>query len=104
MSALPVNPAVEAEPTRTYRVCDRGTGSGYSGVTIRTVVVSANCPTCGGPRGEATPYRFCEDGEYLTVDRWENPCGHIDMYAAVLAEARIRLAQAGQRREMGGAK
>jgi hypothetical protein len=25
------------------------------------------------------------------VDRWTNPCGHIDMYSAVLAESRANI-------------
>ena len=76
--------------TMTVRVCDRGSGRDYVGVTIRTVTVSDRCPQCGGPRGVDTirNHNFHEDGEWLSVDRWTNPCGHVDMYSAVLAEAR----------------
>ncbi|MFJ7592461.1 hypothetical protein ACIQZO_34850 [Streptomyces sp. NPDC097617] len=82
-------PNLEPRPlTMTYRVCDRGSSSGYTGVGIVTITVAASCPECGGPRGRAVPYRFCEDGEWYTVDRWTNPCGHLDAYAAVLTEHR----------------
>jgi len=76
--------------TMTVRVCNRGDGPGYSGVQIATVTVSTRCPLCGGPRGFDTVrnHNFAEDGEYLSVDRWRNPCGHADMYEAVLREAR----------------
>ncbi|MBT2453331.1 hypothetical protein [Streptomyces sp. ISL-86] len=74
----------------TYRVCDRGSGREYVGVRVVTATVAAECPTCGGPRGEATPFRFCEDGEWYDVSRWTNPCGHVDMYAAILREHRRR--------------
>ncbi|MFF4292196.1 hypothetical protein ACFY0N_00900 [Streptomyces vinaceus] len=70
----------------TYRICDRGTGRGYSGVRVVTVTVAAECSVCGGPRGEASPFRFPEDGEWYTADRWSNACGHPDLYADVLAE------------------
>jgi rRNA maturation protein Nop10 len=77
----------------TYRVCDRGTGREYVGVRIVTVEVAAECPRCGGPRGEAVPSRFPEDGDWYVVDRWKNACGHIDSYSAVLAEYRKRMAE-----------
>lgn len=79
--------------TMTYRVCDHGTGREYTGVRIVTVEVAAECPRCGGPRGDGIPYRFPEDGDYYVVDRWQNPCGHTDSYAAVLAEYRRRTAE-----------
>ena len=44
------------------------------------VEISDNCPVCGKKRGEPFPYRFHEDGEWFVVDRWNNPCGHIDTY------------------------
>lgn len=84
-------PTVEPRPaSMTYRVIDRGDGPGYTGVRIVTVVVLPECPRCGGPRGDAEPHRFCEDGEWYSVDKWANACGHVDMYAAVLAEHRKR--------------
>lgn len=89
-------PTLEDGPrTLTVRICDRGAGRDYVGVTIRTVTIPANCPVCGGPRGvdadgNATVrnHNFSEDGDWYSVDRWSNPCGHSDMYADVLREAR----------------
>ncbi|WP_199570609.1 hypothetical protein [Streptomyces murinus] len=87
-------PKPEPRPaTMTYRVCDRGSGSEYVGVRVVTVTVGAECPVCGGPRGEAAPHRFHEDGDWYVVDKWKNRCGHTDMYADVLAEHRKRQAQ-----------
>ncbi|MGA5496697.1 hypothetical protein ACPCSP_20280 [Streptomyces cinereoruber] len=88
-----VQDVADLEPmprSMTYRICDRGTGRGYEGVKVVTVEVDPWCPRCGGPRGTARPSRFCEDGEYYSVHEWDNPCGHVDMYFEVLAEARKR--------------
>jgi hypothetical protein len=73
--------------TMTARVVDRS-GWGHCGPypVIRAVTIDATCPKCGGPRGRPYPYRFHEDGDWLTCDRWDNPCGHIDKYDDVLAE------------------
>lgn len=54
---------------------------------LRTVTISDRCPTCGGPRGEATKCPCYEDGVSFVVDCWTNPCGHIDRYADVLKES-----------------
>ena len=84
-------PAVPELPqTMTVRVCDLGPGPDWVGVSVTTVTVPAFCPSCGGPRGADTikPSRFQEDGDWYVVDGWRNPCGHLDMYAAVLREAR----------------
>jgi rRNA maturation protein Nop10 len=88
----------------TYRVCDRGTGPGYTGVRVVTITVKAECPRCGGPRGAATPYRFAEDGAWYTVDRWTNECGHEDMYDAVLVEHRKRVNEAAEAQERAVAR
>lgn len=85
-------PALEPMPQRmTVRVSRLlGDGPGYEGTGIVTVSIRPTCPVCGGPRGydriEADP--FMRDGVTLVRDKWSNPCGHQDMYAAVLAEAR----------------
>lgn len=80
------------EETMRVRVCDRGTGPGYSGVRIRTVEISTQCqqPGCDAPRGKPFNHNFHEDGEWLSVDMWRNPCGHIDFYVDVLKEAGVR--------------
>lgn len=61
-----------------------GDGWTYYPVTIE---IADTCPKCGGKRGEPRPYRFCEDGEWISVSRWENACGHIDRYPEVLIES-----------------
>lgn len=74
----------------TVRVRYDGRGPGYSGASVITVTIAARCPRCGGPRGVDTihPHWFVHDGNRLVVDRWSNPCGHEDLYVAVVAEAR----------------
>lgn len=51
------------------------------------IEIADRCPICGGFRGEAFPHNFHECGEWLTIDRWQNPCGHVDTYKACLIEA-----------------
>ncbi|WP_411092223.1 hypothetical protein [Streptomyces sp. 049-1] len=76
--------------TMAVRIRYDGEDRGYQGAGVLTVTVSTRCPRCGGPRGwdKVRPYRFAHDGEHITVDAWKNPCGHEDIYAAVLAESR----------------
>jgi hypothetical protein len=78
--------------TMTVRVRHDGDGPGYEGVGILTVTVDNACPQCGAPRGfdAVSPHVFRHDGETFEVDVWTNPCGHTDMYDAVVAEARKR--------------
>lgn len=54
----------------------------------KTITIGDYCPICGGKRGEPVNHTFCEDGEWFNVDKWENPCGHIDKYGDCLKEAR----------------
>jgi hypothetical protein len=61
-------------------------------IHILKVSVSPNCPVCGARRGKPYNHNFCEDGEWFSCDRWDNPCGHTDKYTDVLQEAR-RLGQ-----------
>src|SRR5690606_41858302 len=65
---------------------------------IRQVTIPAACPRCGGPRGVARNLNQCDDGAYYSVDVWDNPCGHVDMYAAVVKES------AEFARQQGGAR
>ncbi|MGX1301430.1 hypothetical protein RKD35_002918 [Streptomyces albogriseolus] len=76
--------------TMTVRVRYAGEGPKHEGVGVLTVTISTRCPRCGGPRGwdKVRPYRFTHHGERITVDAWKNPCGHEDVYAAVVAESR----------------
>lgn len=52
-----------------------------------TVQIPAVCPVCGGPRGEPTWDRFRDTGEWYSVHKWTNPCGHVDKYKDILIEA-----------------
>jgi len=54
----------------------------------KTIIIGDNCPKCNELRGKPKPYNFCEDGEWFTVDKWDNPCGHIDTYMNCLMEAK----------------
>ncbi len=56
------------------------------------VVISANCPICGGPRGEAKPGRVVEDSETFNVDEWVNACGHVDTYKNCFEESMALIA------------
>ena len=87
--------APQGAATLRVRVIDRalerklwGT-PGYRSIldVLKVVEISATCPRCGGPRGEVRTERACEDGQWYDVSRWENPCGHLDLYADVLREA-----------------
>lgn len=60
---------------------------GPGGPIIRKVTIPTVCPRCGGPRGEVRGHNFCSDGEWAHVNVWDNPCGHVDMYADVIREA-----------------
>lgn len=74
---------------RTVRIIDRS-GWGVPNAsypTVRTVSIAWVCPVCGGPRGEPSETNFIEDGEWLNVHTWSNPCGHVDAYQDVLIEA-----------------
>lgn len=70
-------------------------GSGPTSPVVSTITISATCPVCGGQRGEARSSNQSEDGTHFAVDVWENPCGHVDYYVSVLAEA---AAKAGAQR------
>lgn len=61
-------------------------GDGWTYYPI-TISISDDCPICGKKRGKPYPYYFCEDGEWFTVDKWTNPCGHLDKYRECLKEA-----------------
>ncbi|ONF62273.1 hypothetical protein AVR91_0238580 [Amycolatopsis keratiniphila subsp. keratiniphila] len=77
------------EQTMSVRVIDRsGWGTSAPYPAIRRVEISRCCPTCGGQRGEPRNHNFYEDGQHLSCDVWDNPCGHVDMHEAVLAEAK----------------
>jgi hypothetical protein len=68
----------------------RNTFDGGDGWTYfpATIEIGDFCPECGKPRGKPYPYRFHEDGEWFTVDRWDNPCGHKDTYEDAWKESK----------------
>jgi len=90
----------EIERLMTVTVRDRSSeapwGHGLTSPCVRTVAISATCPKCGGERGEPRNLNQFDDGAYYSVDTWTNPCGHVDYYRDVLAEAR-ELANGGAR-------
>lgn len=79
--------------TMTVTVRDRGAeapwgSSGPITPVTRAVTISAFCPICGGHRGEPRGANQVDDGAWYWVQVWDNPCGHVDYYANVLAEAK----------------
>jgi hypothetical protein len=63
-------------------------GNGYQSINqvLVTRDISDSCPQCGQPRGTPHLERYCEDDEWYSVSRWENPCGHLDTYKTILDE------------------
>lgn len=62
---------------------------GYPG-HLRLFEISDNCPQCGAKRGIKQWKGFSYDGSRrLTVDCWENECGHIDYYKNVREEGKL---------------
>ena len=53
---------------------------------IRWVTISAFCPECGEDRGIPRLRPQNVDGVDTWLHRWENPCGHKDTNASILAE------------------
>ena len=47
----------------------------------KEVVAVWECPVCKQEMGEPKWMRFCEDGEFYTVNVWTNQCGHIAKYS-----------------------
>ena len=80
--------------TMTVTIRDRSAesawGSGLTQPVTRKVTISAFCPLDGQRRGEPRGLNQCDDGAHYWVQVWDNPCGHTDMYAAVVKEARAR--------------
>jgi len=60
-------------------------GDGWTFYPVK-IEIADNCPVCGAKRGDPHPRSYCEDGEWYTVDNWENPCGHIDTYQMAYRE------------------
>ncbi|QOR55810.1 MAG: hypothetical protein YHS30scaffold324_42 [Catenulispora phage 69_17] len=77
------------------RAAEAPWGYGYVQPVVVTVEIADDCPVpdCGAKRGEPRHLRQCDDGAWYSVQVWDNPCGHVDMYEAVVREAKT-LAQA----------
>lgn len=73
-------------------------------IHTQTVEIDDRCPRCGVQRGQPWKERLVEDGHAVTVDRWENECGHVDKYDEVLIEAMMAAEEAdlGRRLRKGG--
>jgi len=59
----------------------------HAGQHLITVTLRWVCPTCVGPRGPVRPAISYDGSRRLACDGWSNPCGHVDFYADVRAEA-----------------
>ncbi len=58
---------------------------GQRGVKVKLHWV---CPVCGQPRGKIKKVRSYDGSLILFCDGWGNPCGHVDKYDDVIAEAK----------------
>lgn len=53
-----------------------------------TFTIADTCPRCGGSRATVQWKVALYDGHNrMIVDIWTNPCGHVDLYTALRAEA-----------------
>src|SRR4051794_17823507 len=64
-------------------------GVGLNRPVIRTIQISAFCPSCGARRGERRGLNTYDDGERYWVETWtcSAGCGHVDLYERVVVEA-----------------
>lgn len=70
---------------RTVTISARDDHDGRAAVTVS---VPRQCPRRGAARGPIRPAATSFDGSRrLRCDRWSNPRGHLDTYAAARAEA-----------------
>ena len=53
----------------------------------KTIEIDDYCQECGEKRGKPYAHTFHECGEWYGVNRWDNPCGHIDTYKDVWHES-----------------
>lgn len=79
---------LEIENTRIVRVPDSHANWGRSGdpVVVRTLRISTFC-RCGAERGTPQNSNEYTDGQHYSVDKWDNPCGHLDAYDTLLRKA-----------------
>lgn len=84
---MPETPAETMTVTVRDRSAEAPWGVGLTNPVTRKVVISAFCPVDGERRGEPRGLNQCDDGAHYWVQVWANPCGHTDMYDAVIKEA-----------------
>ena len=59
----------------------------HEGIFSVTVEIQDTCPKCGAKRGIKQWKGLSYDGSLrLSVDLWENECGHIDKYSEIREE------------------
>jgi len=72
------------QPIKAVTIPAKEDHEGFYSKTVRLYWV---CPVCGMPRGELHAAISWDGSRRLDCEGWENPCGHIDKYSAVRAEA-----------------
>lgn len=92
--SLTIGPAETMTVTVRDRSAESPWGYGMTNPVTRKVTISAFCPMCGGRRGKPQGLNQCDDGAFYWVQVWNNPCGHVDMYADVIVEAKKLAAEA----------
>lgn len=71
-------------PINTVYIPARAEHDGTHGINVKLRWV---CPICGAPRGEISNGRSYDGSRVLFCNTWQNPCGHVDKYNDVRAEA-----------------
>ena len=69
---------------KTVYIPARAEHDGTHGINVKLRWV---CPICGAPRGDVQNGRSYDGSRVLFCNTWQNPCGHIDKYDDVRAEA-----------------
>lgn len=71
-------------PIKTVYIPARAEHDGTHGINVKLRWV---CPICGAPRGKISNGRSYDGSRVLFCNTWQNPCGHVDKYDDVRAEA-----------------
>lgn len=66
--------------TRIVTITNRDEQGWLYRIPTKTINADWHCPVCGEIMGEPHDTMQCEDGEWFSVSRWENPCGHLCTY------------------------
>ena len=64
----------------TVTIPERQEHDGYHSMTVTLPWV---CMYCGAPRGKPRKGVSYDGSRRLEVDRWDNPCGHVEKYHEV---------------------